>query len=73
MDPETAVSIDVPTESYWRLRTRLLEHQALLADCERRATASQVALNALLESLGLDPSIRYTLDDDAQTATASSG
>lgn len=56
-------------EQYWELRTRLLEHQALVKDSQQAIAESSARLNALLTEVGLDPKTPYQLTDADLSAT----
>lgn len=61
--PKPNQPIVLERADYWMLRTRFLEHQALLAKVGR----SQEAIQAVMLACGLDPMKHYGMDDDTHS------
>ena len=58
----------VDKSSYWELRTRVADHQSLVARLTAAEKESQALVAAAFRQAGLDPDNTYTLNDADATA-----
>ncbi len=61
--------IVVPEAAYFRLRTAILTHDALVQQAQMVCQQSLAAMRAAMTAAGLDPAKTYALDDATLTAT----
>jgi hypothetical protein len=62
-------AVVLPADTYWKLRTMLLEHREL----QRQMGQAQEAIDAAMLEAGLDPRQIYRLDDATTSAMVARG
>lgn len=64
--------ISIDQAQYWKLRTRLAEHQRVVDRCNADVMQSKAVLDQAMVDAGLDPAQRYQLSDDECSAMVES-
>lgn len=59
---------ELSPEQFWKLRTRLSEHQRVVDRCNLEIAQSQARLDAAMTEAGLDVRQQYRLSDDTLSA-----
>jgi hypothetical protein len=54
---------------YWRIKAAVLEQRMAIADAQAAATAANAKFEQVMAQTGLDPALRYKLDDASETIT----